>query len=59
MTEQEDVKKPGRGGEEFPGGPVFRAQRHHCGGLSSAPGQRIKIPQAMRVYVHAQLLSHS
>ena len=47
------------GGEEFPAGPVFRAQHCHCCGLGSAPGQRIKIPQAMHVYIHTHLLSHA
>ena len=59
MTEQEDVKKPGRGRRGIPCGPVFRAQQCHCCGLGSAPGHRIKIPQAMHVYVHTQLLSHT
>ena len=31
---------------KFPGGPV-RAQRFHCGGLSSIPGQGTKILQVV------------
>ena len=30
---------------EFPGGPVVKTQRFHCGDLGSIPGQGTKIPQ--------------
>ena len=35
--------KPG----EFPGGPVVRSRRFHCGGLGSIPGRGTKILQAV------------
>ena len=32
---------------EFPGSPVVKIQCFHCCGLGSAPGEGIKIPQAL------------
>ena len=34
--------------QDFPGGPVVRAQRFHCRGPGLTPGQGTKIPQAAR-----------